>query len=323
MNTLYLTIGCILLCAGICIFIFLQERKRSRKLLEHVLQELDDAITGNLQDITYDESLDSAIRERLNRVVQIAGMQRDEAEQERDTVKSLISDISHQVRTPLSNILLYSELLEENLASASSFHSCTNACQMASKIRQQSEKLDFFIKELAKSSYAEQEMISINPEKVSAEELIAKACQGTELPAMKKDIRILRKSTPARTHAPDHTCFADPKWTVEALENILENAVKYSPDGSDIEITVIPYEAFVCIEIKDHGIGIREEEQGAIFRRFYRSPQVSHIPGFGIGLYLVREILSRQSGYVKVQSSPGAGSTFQVFLSKLSPLRKI
>ena len=341
MKLLYSIIGCILLCTAICFYIYLRERRKSRKLLENVLQELDDAIAGNLLETTYDESLDAAIRERLNRVVQIAGMQRDKAEKERDTVKSLISDISHQVRTPLANILLYSELLEESVNSAfrnrsgadcsasgnsaeeehlaSSDTALESARQMAAKIRRQSEKLDFFIRELTKTSYAEQEMISIHPKRVSAAELIDKSCQGIELAAMKKDIRIRRMDA----EHPGCVCFADPKWTVESLMNILENAIKYSPQSSTIEISVIPYEAFVCIEIKDHGIGIPESEQGAIFRRFYRSPQVSDTPGFGIGLYLAREVLSRQGGYIKVQSAPGAGSTFQVFLSKLSPLRKI
>ncbi len=365
MKPLYSIIGCILLCTAICFYICLRERRKSRKLLENVLQELDNAIAGNLLETTYDESLDAAIRERLNRVVQIAGMQRDKAEKERDTVKSLISDISHQVRTPLSNILLYSELLEEsvnsafrnrsgtdcsapgssaqggrqvsvssspddalqassvpfpaNMPQASSDTALESARQMAAKIRRQSEKLDFFIRELTKTSYAEQEMISIHPKRVSAAELIDKSCQGIELAAMKKNIHIRRMDA----EHPGCVCFADPKWTVESLTNILENAIKYSPQSSTIEISVIPYEAFVCIEVKDHGIGIPESEQGAIFRRFYRSPQISDTPGFGIGLYLAREVLSRQGGYIKVQSAPGAGSTFQVFLSKLSPLRKI
>lgn len=462
MKPLYLIIGCILLCIAIFLT-YLRERRKSQRLLESVLQELDAAIAGNLLDITYDESLDAAIRERLNRVVEIAGMRRDKAEKERDTVKSLISDIAHQVRTPLSNILLYSELLEESLSfvseqyadadcpasgnpaskeqqespgisregklpespgisregklpessgisregklpespgissegilhesssissedilhessgisregtpqassgisredtpPASSNHALESALQMAEKIRRQSEKLDFFIHELTQTSYAEQEMFSIHPQRVSAAELVNRACQGIELPSMKKDIHIHRvegcmysadptsfencaysgDSAHFGNHAgsaggtctvnssgsEDCTCFADPRWTVEALVNILENAIKYSPQASVVEISVIPYEAFVCIEVKDHGIGIEESEQGAIFRRFYRSPQVSDTPGFGIGLYLAREVLSRQGGYIKVQSAPGAGSTFQVFLSKLSPLRKI
>lgn len=375
MKPLYLIIGCTLLCAAI-FFICLRERRKSQRLLETVLQELDDAIAGNVLDITYDESLDAAIRERLNRVVEIAGMRRDKAEKERDTVKSLISDIAHQVRTPLSNILLYSELLEESLSSVSEQYSgadcpasgnpapkeqqenaLESALQMGEKIRRQSEKLDFFIHELTQTSYAEQEMFSIHPRRVSATELVDRACQGIELPSMKKNIHIHRAEscmysadhtssencayfgdsahfgnyadsaggtcTVNSAGSEDYTCFADPRWTVEALVNILENAIKYSPQSSVVEISVIPYEAFVCIEVKDHGIGIEESEQGAIFHRFYRSPQVSDTPGFGIGLYLAREVLSRQGGYIKVQSAPGAGSTFQVFLSKLSPLRKI
>ena len=104
------------------------------------------------------------------------------------------------------------------------------------------------------------------------------------------------------------------KWTAEALGNILDNAVKYSPEGAEVKIEAIPYDSFLCIAVKDQGPGIREAEQGLIFRRFYRSPEAGKLPGFGIGLYLAREILSRQGGYIKVTSKPGRGAVFQMFL---------
>ena len=76
------------------------------------------------------------------------------------------------------------------------------------------------------------------------------------------------------------------------------------------------YEMFVRIDIADEGIGISEEEQGAIFQRFYRSAAVKDKEGLGIGLYLVREILIREEGYIEVFSAPGEGSTFSVFLRR-------
>ncbi len=107
----------------------------------------------------------------------------------------------------------------------------------------------------------------------------------------------------------------DPKWTAEALYNILDSAVKYSPPDSIIEIKPIPYEMFYRIDIADRGIGIAEEELGMIFARFYRSPSVAEREGVGIGLYLAREIIQNGGGYIKVSSTPGQGSVFSVFLS--------
>jgi len=110
-------------------------------------------------------------------------------------------------------------------------------------------------------------------------------------------------------------CY-DLKWTKEALENLLDNAVKYSPVGSAITISVTAYELYTAICVKDQGIGISEEDIPKIFGRFYRSEQVQQEEGVGIGLYLAREIVSKQDGYLKVKSKPGEGSEFQMFLRK-------
>ena len=103
--------------------------------------------------------MDAAIAARLNRLVQMTQMHQQDAEMERDTVKELISDISHQIRTPLSNIMLYAGLLKEQLPGQ-------EAGQLADRIIKQSDKLDFFMKELIKSSYAEQKMITVRPQRI-------------------------------------------------------------------------------------------------------------------------------------------------------------
>lgn len=289
-------------CAAGCIFFHYYARKKMETVYQNLLQKLDRAIGGEIQNTAYDESMDTAVTERLNRIVQIAGLHQGEAEKERDIIKSLISDISHQVRTPLTNIMLYVGLLQERGLDR-------GAKALADKIEKQAEKLDFFMKELVKSSYAEQEMISIYPKMMRVEEIINTSCQIVELAALKKKIRIAQEET-------DDLCYADKKWTAEALGNVLDNAVKYSPEYSQIELKVILYESFVCIQVQDEGIGIKEEEQGLVFERFYRSKSVSSEPGFGIGLYLVREVLSKQGGYAKIKSKPGGGTTVQLFLSR-------
>lgn len=106
------------------------------------------------------------------------------------------------------------------------------------------------------------------------------------------------------------------KWTVEAVYNIVDNAVKHTNENGSIIIEVKDYEMFCRIDIEDNGIGIAEEEQNKIFSRFYRSQQVQNIEEIGIGLFLTRKILSAQGGYMKVASKVGTGSTFSVFLPK-------
>ncbi|POP33651.1 sensor histidine kinase [Lactonifactor longoviformis] len=267
-----------------------------------MLQRLDRVLAGKRLDTVYDESLDSAISERLNRIIELTEIQTGRAESERDIVKSLISDISHQIRTPLANITLYIGLLKEEIAEE-------KAIRLSDKIEKNAEKLDSFMKDLIKSSYAEQELISVTPRYMEVDELIKKGCQYVELEALKKNIQI-----DAEYHG--YMGYADPKWTEEAIGNIIENAVKYSPEGTSVRVDSIQYETFVCIQIKDNGIGIPEEEQGKVFQRFYRASNIRDKQGYGIGLYLAREVLRRQQGYIKLKSVQNKGTTVEVFLLK-------
>ena len=277
---------------------------RNKMLFQYnnFLNKVDKILGGKQIDMIYDETLDSAISERLNRIMEISNMQKEIAEQERDVIKSLLSNISHQIRTPLANITLYAGLLKDDLNGMSSF-------RLADKIEKNAEKLEFFMKELLKSSYAEQEIISVNPKIIESDKIIKKSCQSVELDAMKKNIRI-------RSENNDYKVFADSKWTEEVFTNIIENAIKYSPNNTEITIKSILYESFVCVRIIDNGIGIPEQEQGKVFQRFYRGTNVTDKQGFGIGLYLAREVLRKQQGYIKIKSKLNKGTTVEVFLSR-------
>lgn len=287
------------------VLIYMVIRWYRNKLLvqyQNFLNKTDEILSGKQIELSYDESLDSAISERLNRIIEISRMQKGIAEEERDIVKSLITNISHQIRTPLANITLYTGLLKERIKDS-------EAARLADKIENNAGKLEFFMKELLKSSYAEQEIISVSPKIIALDTIIKRSCQSVELDAIKKKIQlVLEYST--------YKVYADSKWTEEVFNNIIENAIKYSPDGATITIKSILYESFVCVQIIDNGIGIPEEEQGKIFQRFYRGTDVTDKQGFGIGLYLAREVLRKQQGYIKVKSTLNRGTTVEVFLSR-------
>lgn len=298
-------------------------RKRMQAATQMLLERLDRAIGGEMQEEIFDESVDAAVTERLNRLLELTNMHQEQAETERDTIKSIISNITHQIRTPVTNIMLYTGLLQEIVAALGQDGGVTeNISHLLLKLQKQADKLDFFMKELVKSTYTEQEMISLHPEMTDVQEIMAAACQTVELSAMKKGIVIaVQPAGDVQQHGKEETadgilCYADRKWTVEALANVLDNAVKYSPSGSRIDVRLRTGESFLCVEVEDRGCGIREEEQGRIFERFYRAEEVSAEPGFGIGLYLVREVLSRQGGYARVKSAPGEGTTMYLYLSR-------
>jgi len=296
-------LGIIVLTIAAAAMIVLWYRRHTKRLMKQVLNRINEAIAGNYSETKYDEAMLSAIEEKLNQFLTISNETKLETLKERDTIKSLISDISHQTKTPLSNILLYSQLLQEKKEINS------NITTIADQIQNQAEKLDFLIDALVKSSYLETDLITISARPEQIDSLILMACQEVEMKALQKEIIIDFKECRSG-------CSFDSRWTLEALCNILENAIKYSPEHSRISIEVIPYELFFRIDIRDSGIGIAEEEQGLIFKRFYRSPQVLQQNGLGIGLYLTREIITRQGGFIRVASKPLKGSTFSVFLSR-------
>lgn len=107
----------------------------------------------------------------------------------------------------------------------------------------------------------------------------------------------------------------DFNWTAEAITNILDNAVKYTPSGGIVGLEITEYPSYLRLDISDNGIGIPEEEQAKIFGRFYRGKQSAGIDGVGIGLYLTRDIINKQKGYIKVASDEN-GSVFSLFLKK-------
>lgn len=289
------------LTTAVAVSAILWYRRRCTRLLEQVLDRINAAIAGNDTEVTYNEAMLSVIDEKLNQFLSISRETKQRTLQEKDTIKSLVSDISHQIKTPLSNISLYSQLLFEREEIQE------GAAAMVLQIQKQADKLNFLMKALIKSSYLETELIATSANPESMDKLILLACQEVEISALRKEITIEFAEC-------GFTCFFDLKWTLEAIGNILENAVKYSPEGTSIVIKIMQYEMFYKIDIKDSGIGITEEEQGLIFQRFYRSQRVHQEQGLGIGLYLAREIITRQGGYIKVSSQALKGAVFSIFL---------
>ena len=276
------------------------------KTLDRLDKMLEEAMSGEFKESSYDETKLSRLESKWKQFLGNSFVLKENLEKERDSVKSLVSDISHQTKTPMTNIKMYSQLLEENLESGN-----TEQNQLLiQEIIRQTDRLEFLIQALTKLSRLESNVVEVKPVKQSVRILIEAVVNSMSEKARRKqiEIQVLSELT-------GEACF-DLKWTKEALENILDNAVKYSSEGSQITITVTEYELYTAIGVKDQGIGIPEEEIPKIFGRFYRSEQVQQEEGVGIGLYLAREIVSKQDGYLKVKSKSGEGSEFQMFLRK-------
>ncbi len=271
-----------------------------KKLLARLDQMLEDGIRGTFSESDYDETKLSQLESKWLRYLTASKLSYQKTEQEREKLKELVSDISHQTKTPLSNILLYTQLLQEQSLDAQSR-------SLADEIRTQAEKLEFLIQSLVKTSRLEAGTFQLSPCESDIDSMIRSAIAQVAPKADSRQIQI--DYTPER-----YTASFDSKWTQEALFNILDNAVKYSPECTRITVSVKAFEMFVCISVADQGIGISEEELPRIFGRFYRGQNVREQNGVGIGLYLSRRIIEEQGGYITAESSPGQGSVFKVFL---------
>lgn len=279
-------------------------RIRTRRLYANLNDMLERAMEGTLSETDFDESLHSALENKFHSYLTASETSSNNVKEERTRIKELIADISHQTKTPISNILLYTELLSEQELSES-------GREYVESLSSQTTKLRFLIDSLVKMSRLESGVFTLVPEYIPLAPMFDKLQTQFAMPAAQKGISLTFQPTEA-------SAVFDEKWTSEAVGNILDNAIKYTNRGG-ITVKAVSYELFCCIQISDTGIGIPEEELPKIFSRFHRSPDVHDKEGIGIGLYLSREIIAREGGYIKVDSAVGRGSTFYVYLRSEIP----
>lgn len=300
MNEIGWVIG--LISVLLVVLTILYNRKKTRETMEAIEDMLDSAMNGTFTETSFDESKISALETKFANYLSSSEISSQNVADEKDRIKSLIADISHQTKTPIANLMLYSELLlEDEIPEPARVN--------AEAIHHQSEKLCFLIDSLVKLSRLENGIIALSPKYTALQPMLESIYNQYSAKAKEKGLSL------KLNNKADISAQLDPKWTAEAIANILDNAIKYTELGT-ITISAEAYEMFVRIDIADTGTGIPEEEQPKIFSRFYRSKNVQEQEGVGIGLYLAREIISSEGGYIKVSSTPAKGSTFSVFLPK-------
>lgn len=267
-------------------------------LIEALVEQQERQIFSEAED-----TLTARLQHQLLKLRNILTAQNQMLAQEKEQIKTLISDISHQIKTPIAAANTFAELLSDGELSAEERTEYITTLQMSLG------KLTFLTNSLIKMSRLESGIISLKPEKNSLNEIVLQAVKTIYAKAKEKGILI--------TFECDQSFEAvlDFNWTAEAISNVIDNAVKYTPQGGFVRLQITEYPSFLRLDISDSGVGIPEEEQAKIFGRFYRGKQSVGTDGVGIGLYLTREIINKQNGYMKVSSDEN-GSTFSMFLKK-------
>lgn len=248
----------------------------------------------------------SQLQEQMERVGHAVEVYKKQLEDEKENTKSMITDISHQLKTPVSALRLSLELLGDEQITEEEKR------EFLERGKQEVEKLNHLMGTLVNLSRLEADMIRLEPRKASLKETLIRGVNGIYLKAEEKQIEMEMKEFS------DMELLHDPRWTAEAISNVLDNAVKYSPAKSTIRIRVEPMVSYVLIEVEDEGIGIEKSEYPNIFKRFYRGkrPEAEAQEGAGVGLYLVRKIFEEQGGNVCALPAHGKGTVIRMMLPK-------
>lgn len=345
----------------VCVGIVVYFKMREKRMLARLQDMIDRAVSGSFESQHFDESGASLLENSMRRYICDNQQGYRELLEQKENLQRLVSDISHQAAAPASGIILYAQLLAEELTlsagsgpsevaegdaletaqsissqvldeeegtsadsvqrfgeAAEDVHpvsgqfSSEAAEQMAEEIHailEQAFQLDFFIRLLVKLSRMEKDLITVLPVRQPIESVLQALREQYGPRAEEKHIALTIENS-------QESAVFDRKWTIEAVGNIIDNAIKYTPQGGRVSVKVRSYTIFLRLDVTDSGLGIKEEEHGKIFTRFYRSEAVHGEKGTGIGLYLAREIMEAQHGYIKVNSEAGKGSTFSLFFLK-------
>ena len=293
-----------ILCGLLFLLDFLHNRYHD-DLLEQITL-LIEALVEQQERIVFPENEDTLtarLQHQLLKLRNILTAQNQMLAQEKEQIKTLISDISHQIKTPVAAANTFAQLLDDKGISNE------ERSEYIATLQTSLEKLTFLTNSLIKMSRLESGMISLKPEKNSLNDIILQAVKTVYAKAKEKNITITFDCVQ------NFEAVLDFNWTAEAITNVLDNAVKYTPNGGIVGLEITEYPSYLRLDISDNGIGIPEEEQAKIFGRFYRGKYSAGIDGVGIGLYLTRDTIQKQHGYIKVWSDKN-GSSFSGFVRK-------
>lgn len=302
--SLFIMAGCSVFCV-----ILLVQNQINRTFTRELVLQLDLAL-DNLMRVEKcavfeenKENLASKLQSKIFRLSGILQQQREQEKKEHEKIKTLVSDLSHQLKTPIANLKMYGELLQDKSLSESDREIYMNILQATI------DKLQFLTEGLIKMSRLESGLIKLHMQEQNLSEALLRALKSVYGMAKSKHMEIVYKQEE------EVVLCHDSNWTSEAVYNLLDNAVKYGTSGNPIILQTKNYGMFVEIMVKDTNEPIAKEERHLVFKRFYRGKQQREKEGIGVGLYLAKEIAEKQGGYMRLHVKE-SGNCFSIVLPK-------
>lgn len=270
-------IGLLVLIIGILLYKYIVLRSEMRELSDYI----DKALDGNLEITEFDEEELSKIKSKLIKFLYANQVKEVKINTEKNKTKDLIADISHQTKTPITNLSLYISLLEDDPKD-----------EYIEIIKYELKKLEFLIQNLVKSSRLESDIISLQKHQANLKELVADVLREFKVILDEKNISVNLK---------DEDCIfdLDERWLKEAVHNLIDNAIKYSPNGSTINISTYKSYLNYNLDIENECQDLSEETLPKIFERFYRGKNSVSKDGLGLGLFIAREIIEKHGGNIR------------------------
>ena len=292
--------GIVALAAAWCLW----QRRQVCEFAEELGRTIDELTEGRELEhyFPYEDTLTARVQGKFLQFYDLMREGQRRSIQDKQTIQELVSDISHQVKTPIANLSMFINILQTHELSGE------KRAEFLDTMAGQIGKLDFLMQSLIKMSRLETGTFVLHVKEASLYDTIAQAINGVWARAEAKNIGLSVDCDG------EFKVRHDAKWTAEALGNLLDNAVKYTPEGGRIDIRVRPWQFYTRVDITDNGPGLPEKHCNDVFKRFYRGEENARQEGVGLGLYLAQGIITRQRGYISVKSESGKGSTFSVYL---------
>ena len=270
-------VGILVIVIGILLYKYIVLRGEIRELSDYI----DKALDGNLEITEFDERELSKIKSKLIKFLYSNQVKEKKISTEKNKTKDLIADISHQTKTPITNLSLYISLLEDDPKD-----------EYLEIIKYELNKLEFLIQNLVKSSRLESDIISLQKYQANLKDIVEDVLREFKVKLDEKDVSINLKNE-------DLIFNLDERWLKEAIHNLVDNAIKYSPKGSTINISV--YKSYINynLDIENECKDLSEETLPKIFERFYRGKNSVSKDGLGLGLFIAREIIEKHGGNIR------------------------
>ena len=266
-------------------------KRKARREMEEISRMLERVLNGECiqqEEVGYEDTLSAKIRYQILRISEKNQGVEARITRERDETKALIGEIAHQMRNPLAGVESYTQLLKGEIT-------WEPGQTWLSALEKSEQRLHFLTESFIKMARLEQKMIQIRKTTDVLADTIYSAVLLVQKAAEERHMEV------EVTGAEEIHAWHDTNWLGEAVYNLLDNSVKYASEHSSIRVSVSQDEMYTRIVVSDDGIGIPEGEENRIFQRFYRGSRVIGEPGFGLGLYISREIVRLHGGFMKAK----------------------